>query len=208
MKEHPILFSTSMVQAILAGQKTQTRRIVNPQPFLSKTYRSYSPKYEEYYTLNGKKEMNDWIKFCKYGQIDDILWVRETWSPIEFENGINYRYKATFVENSELHPKWKPSIFMPKVACRIKLLIKNIRVERLNDISEQDAVYEGIEEEGEFWKSYEIIHSGRHKGEMNPHSSVPNLSAITSYRELWESINGFDSWAKNPWCWVIEFKKL
>lgn len=198
--EKPILMSTPMVQAILAGRKTQTRRIIKDVDALTTTIDRYNEtgNWTMWYDRKVIRQLRS-----KYN-IGDVLWVRETWQTW----ALGWVFKATYGDKLSGGVKWKPSIFMPKEACRIKLLIKDIRVERLQDISEQDAVFEGIEEAGEFWKSYEIIHSGRHKGEMNPHSTVPNLCATTSYHELWESINGFKSWEKNPFVWVIEFKKL
>jgi len=207
--ERPILFLAPMVQAILNGTKTQTRRIIKPEPFLNKQYSSNDPKYKEWFSMNGSHNdcPDKWIQLAPYGKPGDILWVRETWSPIEFESGTHYRYKATFTENTGLHPKWKPSIHMPKVACRLRLMIKSIRVERLQDISIEDAKAEGIgrwiEERMRSKPEHYAIYY-REPGDDSLYSSCP----ILSYETLWQKINGPDSWSKNPWVWVIEFKKL
>ena len=97
---------------------------------------------------------------------------------------------------------------MPREAARIFLRVTEIRVERLQDISEEDAIAEGIKAEKGGFKSYEIIHSGPHKGKPNPHSYVPNREAVYSYEELWESINGEGSWDANPWVWVVKFERI
>jgi len=81
-------------------------------------------------------------------------------------------------------------------------------IERLQDISAEDAIAEGIERDGGGWKSYEIIHTGKHKGVRSPHAAIPNKSPLTSYRELWESLNGQGSWDLNPFVWVIQFKRI
>jgi len=204
MKEHPILFSTPMVRAILDGRKSQTRRMIKSQP-----QKNDNPDRLGVFWWKGSHGWDErqLIPLCPYGQPGDILWVRETFLIEHVGDKICYDYKANYSNILADEVCWRPSIFMPKAACRIRLEITNIRVERLQDISEEDAIAEGIEPQGEGWKSYEIIHRGRHKGEMNPHSIIPNKSPITSYRELWESINGLGSWEKNPWVWVIEFKK-
>jgi len=196
MKERPILFSTEMVRSILDGRKSQTRRIVKPQP------ESIDHKNHKIIPYNGTNEFLQKYLKCPYGQPGDVLWVRETWSPIEFEDGTHFRYKASFVENNCLNPKWRPSIFMPKEASRIKLKVTNIRVERLQDITGKDAVDEGIEYDDEL------------RGWINYNKYIPsdafggNNGSIRSYKSLWESINGKGSWEKNPFVWVIEFKKI
>lgn len=194
MKERPILFSALMVQAILAGRKSQTRRIMKHPRKEYQNNITYSGSFGE--DINGDwigwtgkylpdevKKMNNelypnggGIK-CPYGKVGDVLWVRETWQRIE---GNRIIYKADPIIWGK---KWKPSIFMPKKACRIKLEITNIRVERLNDISKADVIAEGIQ--------------------------VPlNSTGIGMYAQLWEKINGEGSWDKNPWVWCISFKTI
>jgi hypothetical protein len=177
MKEIPILFSTPMVKAILAGNKTQTRRIIKPQYSIKEKYK-----------------------------IGDVLWVRETYRVINHSgHGSIYFYKADacFTDLNDKNIKWKPSIFMPKEACRIKLKITDIKVERLQDISEQDAIHEGIEFKE--WNNGFVLNKGfkiygcRATYDENP---------IVSYRSLWEQINGKDSWNINHWVWVIQFERI
>lgn len=199
MREIPILFSTLMVRAILDGRKSQTRRIVKFNSIFSeKDISEFTPEFII-------KRFNP-----KY-QPGDCLWVRETWYLSDFNEellfGTKWLFKADVPDANHHLFKWRPSIFMPHAACRIKLEVMDVSVERLQDISHLDAFEEGIGKEGEGWKSYEIIHSGRHKGEPSPHSYILNQNPITSYMELWESINGLGSWDKNPWVYVIKFRR-
>lgn len=205
--EKPILFSTSMVQAILDGRKSQTRRVLKVQP------ESIDMKEHKTIPYNGSAKFLLENTNCRYGQIGDILWVRETYTKLVPEHFItsNYVYKADMTPDSEEirqqyikqgYPyKWKPSIFMPKVACRIKLLIKDIQVERLNDISEADAQSEGVERPILSSPFIEI------NGIQYPVHPATGDYAY-SYMLLWNKINGKDSWSKNPWVWKITFDKL
>jgi hypothetical protein len=214
MKARPILMSTPMVQATLEGRKTQTRRIMQIQPtrndnaglwhIADSTDSKAKGKYHwgSKNVLEGAAEWFDTKKFSiPYGQVGDLLWIRERFCLGSIEAGDHYPEspEPLFVEQCEKENvipyeycirnnigieevKWKPSIFMPKWASRVTLEITNIRVERLQDISHEDSRAEG--------------------------SPIPT-SAYTikdSYRMLWKSINGKDSWDKNPWVWVIEFK--
>lgn len=207
MKEHPILFSTEMVKAILEGRKTQTRRIIKPQPFLNKQYSSEEPTYKEWFSMNGSHNdsVEKWIQFCPHGKVGDQLWVRETWAEVMEEEDLMFVYKASNIEelntgdeddNGNIF-KWRPSIFMPRKASRIQLEIVNIRVERLDNISEEDAKAEGVEGI-----------DGKYLDYSNTKSKHYCLSAFSSYEELWIKINGKESWEKNPWVWIIEFKRI
>lgn len=157
MKERPIIFSAPMVRALLDGRKTQTRRIIKPQP-----------EVDEHGNLCGEwlskpldglllPKLQDIVIHCPLGEIGDRLWVRETFVRIDDESGYGSGY--TDYKASHDHPWqmiWKSPIFMPRWASRITLEITNIRVERLNDISEEDAIAEGvssIEEYKVLWKS-------------------------------------------------------
>lgn len=181
MKERPILFSAPMVRAILDGRKTQTRRILKGS---TEHKGVYNPAY-----LAVHQNDKGWKQICPYGKPGDQLWVRETFATGNPEHYWgNPIYKATF--GAALKPvcegftKWKPSIHMPRAASRIDLLIKDIRVERLQDISKADCMAEGM-------SGLQDIHAGWHQ----------------SYAGLWEKINGKNSWDENPWVWVIEFEK-
>jgi|WetSurMetagenome_2_1015567.scaffolds.fasta_scaffold03883_12 hypothetical protein len=230
MKEHPILFSTPMVRALFERRKSQTRRVkgldyINEYPgrwILAGNSLSHpnipriAKKYDNsvYWCWDScSGETISFVTTCPYGKVGDTLWVRETWN---WEGDTSYEdllpigsfwYKADF-EKNEGPAKWKPSIFMPRKACRILLEVTDIRTERIQNISEEDAINEGIEHEGDGFKCYAKIDSGRHKGEDHPWNVIPNRSAKTSYQELWESLNGINSWANNPWVWVIEFKRI
>lgn len=132
MKQRPILFSTPMVQAILAGRKTMTRRVVKIKELQqSMQIGSISPLDKSFLVKSGN---TNWEVRCPYGEIGDVLWVRETFC----FDGENYIFKP----NGKPY-RWKPSIFMPKDAARIWLRITNVRVERLQDISRGDSMSEG-----------------------------------------------------------------
>lgn len=178
MKERPILMSAPMVRAILAGAKRQTRRIAMPK-------RSIEPMTDE----------------CPYGQPGDRLWVRETWQSAPLRGVFAYRADPMWSGVPAPTPdgRWRPSIHMPRCASRITLEITGVRVERLRDINEDDAIAEGIQPAAltGHWRLY-----GRGaNGDMD-------RSPRVSYRSLWESINGQGSWDANPWVWVIEFRRV
>ena len=202
----PILFSTEMVNAILNGSKSQTRRIVKSKsPIVSfegiledKSF--WKPEFIGNYLFD-LKEGGLSVK-PKY-KVGDILWVRETWSFNPFfeiiENNEEFLYKATD-KPFDCH-KWKPSLFMPFDACRIFLKVINVSVERLNDISEQDAINEGIK----------IIHNAETNLPVYKNylikENLGTLNPVRSYSTLWEKINGNNSWNENPFVWVIEFER-
>ena len=237
MTERPILFNTEMVRAILKGEKTETRRIIKPQPHNpnargispiwgygvpadlkianSEVIKNINPTRKgawNYYgvhcaTNQDGERVDRWV-CCPYGKKGDILWVRETWkwegdtkhtdiAPIG-----QFYYKADDVKSMILG--WQSSLFMPKKICRIKLEITNIRVERLNDISEESAIAEGVDydytpADGRSYVNYMAKHPSGKKVAMLE-------TAKQSYHSLWESINGQESWYLNPFVWVIEFK--
>lgn len=186
----PILFNTEMVQAILAGRKTQTRRILKV-----KGCREFVP--ETHWTL---EECKRWNAKPKY-EIGDILWVRETSHLHQLWN--KFIYKADNDSKFKLFVGWKPSLFMPKEAARVFLKVTNVRCERLNDISERDAVAEGIKQT---WIS-DSPEENRYKNYFNDgHGSfLPERS----FQSLWDSINAKKyPWVSNPWVWVYEFERI
>lgn len=191
-KEHPILFSTPMVQALLEGRKTMTRRICKLQPGEGEYYEQLAEDDWAYISLGG---MSGPYR-CPYGKIGDTIWVRETWAWHDDLIGSGWYIHKSINEKDYPGQKWKPSIFMPKEACRMKLEITNIRVERLQDISEEDAKAEGaIPFKQNFDDSDDCWTDGKHK---------------TAYEYLWNEINGWDpnSWNENKFVWVIEFKNI
>jgi hypothetical protein len=208
MKERPILFSSPMVQAILAGRKTQTRRIVKiPAAVDSVTGVGFSAMTPDNMASVRGFDKTDvhFETFIKipYGEVGDRLWVRETWRklPHNTSTGYPYEYRATAEQDGiPIESPWKPSIHMPRIASRITLEITGIMVERLKDISEADAIAEGIERDKDGWKHY---------APNTPADALVGLpTPCESYRTLWESINGPESWDSNPYVWVISFKKL
>lgn len=212
MNFKPILFSTPMVKAILDGSKTQTRRkikykkqIENP----SVGFSAFTP--EKHFSVRGKHTDGSFGEsFFKVPiQKDDTLWVRETWHPT-FDKYRSYFFKADLSEKWDAYIKWKPSIFMPKEACRIFLKVTNVRVERLHDISEEDAIAEGIEclwqdDTGEI-SVYRNYMATEKDFENDPWSGVAD-SPQHSFFTLWESINGKESLESNPWVWVYDFER-
>ena len=209
----PILFSTPMVQAILEGRKTQTRRIIKLPVVESKNWDGGAYIEHE----NGDRTAvaaQDLPSKYKRG---DILWVRETfcstnsWEYLHKETRLPFFYKAdvpkkvlevTTEEMKEVYGwLWKPSIFMPRAACRIFLEVTDVRVERLQEIANPEAIAEGVEE----------IHPApfviRYKNYLKNGISIidtPRLSFIS----LWISINGEGSWKANPWVFVYSFKRI
>jgi len=183
MKERPILMSAEMVRALLAGRKTQTRRLVK----LMDTGRVKLPGSHRNWHL----EDPNVVKACPYGLPGDRLWVKETF--LQRNSTIIYRADLDLFEAAgiSLNFNWKPSIFMPRKASRLTLEIKTLRVERLQAISEAGAKAEGIQCPG---------------CESGEHIACTNL--VQAYRKLWESLNGPGSWKANPWVWVIEFQLL
>jgi hypothetical protein len=211
MKERPILFSGSMVTAILDGRKTQTRRVIKHQPYDNGLWPRGTPP--------GASELD-----CPYGKPGDRLWVRETWAdmtacysdPVEGESPLNVAFKAddsvwnvygkaVYLEQlgqAGLYvDKWKPSIHMHRQSSRITLEITGVRVERLNDISEGDAIAEGIT-----WLN------GATAGHLT-RAEVQTLEGKfihqKGFANIWNFVNGKKHpWSSNPWVWVVEFKRI
>ena len=167
--------------------------------------------------------------FCPYGEIGTMLWVKETFMHEEAtyceEASVsipaipaNTIYRAD-IPNSEAGEGWCPSIFMPRKLSRITLEITDIHVERLKDISEEDAIAEGIISHtfegsvpGDYWKNYQFKTSNPKRGVVLSDVEHRILaywkSPINSYKSLWESINGEGSWDANPWIWAISFRRI
>lgn len=187
MKSRPILFSAPMVRALLDGSKTQTRRVCKPAANLSEVVGIQDPSELEQRPIYIKGsgwfgDAEGYVQFfCPYGQVGDQLWVREAFC--DATDGLHGRvlYRAT----GDTACKWKPSIHMFRHQSRITLEITNVRVERLQDISEADALSEGI---------IQADDGGYHLADTRHYSDDP----VESYASLWESINGEGSWDANP----------
>lgn len=218
MKERPILFSDQRVRALLSGQQHQTRRIMKSQLF-----GPGQDNHEGCYgidVLNNNLQgtrvlgMDNLSYHCPYGQPGDRLWVRETWrgpvvpaeemaqfqtSPAQFKN-INYcQYRADSsiytTDEEDASFGWQAGIHMPRWASRIDLVITAIRVERIQDISDEDVMAEGVQVDSHFLNNFFTLHS-------------ETVSAKDAYRKQWAIQYGGTSWEVNPWVWVIEFARI
>jgi len=205
MKERPILFSAPMVRAILEGRKTQTRRAVNgvadPDEIevLGDSGEAFmhSGACESFcdYACGGA------VLKCPYGIPGDRLWVKETFWKHKQTSFVRHADCASDASWKETGWRKVPSIHMPRWASRITLEIADVRVERLQDISEADAVAEGVRQMRDG--------SGCWVGREGPGKWVtPWAAAREAFCDIWESINGKGSWDANPWVWVIEFKRI
>ena len=200
-----------MVRAILEGRKTMTRRVVkgainevhihgNPVKLLAdwplSGLRSFADGVAEFAVQCAVDDADYETTKCPYGVPGDRLWVRETFlDDGETKDRPQYVYRA----DNENYPRhegqnWKPSIFMPRAASRILLEVTDIRMERLQEVSEEDAAKEGAEP----------VEWSEDFGGM----PADFTSYKEGFKEIWQSINGPDSWDQNPWVWVVEFRKI
>jgi hypothetical protein len=202
MKERPILFSGPMVKAILDGTKTQTRRIVKPQPALTQfidTCHYNDTGWAFWETGEGNDGSSCTCKNLKqpFGNLGDHLWVREKIAVVDRLGFADHKADSVLyaADPSTSQNLWfRPSIHMPRWASRITLEVVTVRVERLQDIGEEDAKAEGVKQEQ--WSSI----PGR--------ASLRTQSAREAFEILWESINGPASWEANPWVWVVTFRRI
>ncbi|EHA9179289.1 hypothetical protein ABN68_001587 [Salmonella enterica subsp. enterica serovar Adabraka] len=210
MNERGMIFNGEMVRAILEGRKTQTRRPVKPQPEL--TERSgFSWNGVVFGSGSDDRETNRNFAHvkCPFGKPGDRIWVRETWAEAGASAPDLKLYRANYPAHVPTHyenvppaedVRWTPSIHMPRWASRITLEITDVRVERLHNISERDSLREGL---------FQLPASGRYC--LQPgmqYFGMASHSAKEVYSWLWASIYGEESWAANPWVWVIEFKRV
>ncbi|MEA5436464.1 hypothetical protein [Klebsiella variicola] len=227
MTERGMIFNAEMVRAILDGRKTQTRRIMKVQPesnqlglllITDSTKHSDIGKYHWAESNATGNHVRSKLFSCPFGAVGDRIWVRETWSSdfanyypndrvwyaadnnrrldIEVVDGV----RGIYSPESDVHVpfRWQPSIHMPRWASRILLEITDVRVERLNAISEQDARAEGIIDGGCL-----------NCGEPEPCGCAnPEPDATDAFAYLWQSIYGQENWNANPWVWVISFERI
>lgn len=225
MTERPILFSAPMIRAILAGVKTQTRRVVKlphenplgkwepttfggPNGGRTRKGETIPERAALWHTRTGESISPRFL-------VGDRLWVRETWraelswqtskpSDIPAEAAIFYEADGQQRNNGmgcKFRGKLRPSMFMPRWASRITLEITGVRVERLQDISEADARAEGAPI-AEFEEAFSIPPS------MMTQGGFPNRAHRYGFQKVWGAINGADSWHANPWVWRISFKRV
>lgn len=221
----PILFNTEMVRAILDGRKSVTRRVIKPQPKMQLSYIcmghrhgkwTYPPpncveqsgwpeKYRRIDKLTAEDCNRYWTPPC---HTDDILYVREAWNGNWSDH---YIYKADGGSAKAAgygeEPKWNPSIHMPKEAARLFLRVTGVRVERLQDISEEDAISEGIEK-----RSVPVINASGVLEYRIPGTNSVCISGRGAFSNLWNSTIKMDKlpvhgWDANPWVWVIKFER-
>lgn len=206
MNEKPILFNAEMVSAILSGRKTMTRRIIKPFPDSPQVLETRTAENGCVFAIHANRSNTQEGRFrwdCPLGKPGDQLWVRETWN--KHGGLITYRADHDWIEEMRkatvCPAKWVPSIHMPRWASRINLLITGVRVERLNDISEQDALAEGIDADY-------LAESQDHYDCIADHNMTGRPTARGYFSSLWQSIYGEENWEANPWVWVIEFERM
>lgn len=203
MSERPILMNGAMVRATLAGRKTQTRRVIKSIPWRAgcnpgfSQARPFSNAGE--FRIAGSQEMTTGFR-CPFGRRGDRLWVRETWAqPTTLDPGPTvYRadYPACVPDGLENVPpadavRWRPSIHMPRWACRLLLEITEVRVERLQAISAADAAAEGLTQT-----------------DVGSWLPGPCDHPEWAFHQLWDQINGESAWESNPWVWAITFRRI
>lgn len=220
MTERPILFSGPMVRALFAGTKTQTRRALRQQPPEDHAPLSVETIFPTKTDKHGEQrpgpecfgvtaEDGEWCLPCPYGAPGDHLWVRETFLLRAAGKHAVYRADLDPVEAAGLgamYGGWKPSIFMPRAWSRLVLGIAGVRVERLQDISYDDALAEGAMDGATFCEAMSPGEIGKFTGETAAETARRLRWPQRNYREIWERINGSSSWDANPWVWVINFE--
>lgn len=223
MKERGIIFSGPMVRALLDGRKTQTRRVVKVEsnPRINHAWNpglrtgEYTFANSPVWHFGNRRNCSDGtpsshcamiqLVKCPYGTVGARLWVKETWLPL-WDSGAGFftclcptghenkpdkiRYRVDGEKPKNFAAKWRSPRFMPRWASRITLEITDVRVERVQEISNADVMAEGVIQDrgdGETW------YNGKHQH---------------IYAAAWDKINGPDSWAANPWVWVVQFRRL
>lgn len=216
MSERPIIFSAPMVRAILDGRKTQTRRVMNPQPVPDP--HATGKHWWECAAVRSMVEVEDWMQdprdpsqcyfFCPYGRPSDRLWVREAWrchGGREYEyqrnrNAVIYRADDDGSTRYDRTHDWRNALFMPRWASRLLLEVVSVRVERVQEITPHDVIDEGFDDPS-WWREFRNS-DGR--------ELIREDSALIAFEDTWNDLNakrGY-GWASNPWVWVIEFRRV
>lgn len=199
MKDRPILFSAPMVRALIDGRKTMTRRVVKPT-IMGCTVGTYSDCQRGVYECVNVGDDGDPIDAqpiaCPYGAPGHRLWVRETWMP----NGPGViHYRADIQQDMDSGLRWRPSIYMPRSASRLTLEITAVRVERVQQITDEDAVREGI---------VEGLHGFYVPGIGEDHPGQCFVGPRYAFGNGWDKLHGPGAWDRNEWVWAIEFKVI
>ncbi|WP_199776150.1 hypothetical protein [Chromobacterium vaccinii] len=215
IKERPILFSGDMVRAVLAGAKTQTRRIIKPQPDVTEERLRELDAWIDGFTLSQQVDgawQHGFIDAqCPYGEPGDLLWVQEEWVTDSSQDGkdpasfakwpVRYladgQVRACGALHGNANGQPRSANTMPRWASHILLEITDVRVEQLQDISEADAIAEGC-----------VAEPCDHKRQSCEDIGCYGPTAAGAFHWLWNQLKGPDSWNANPWVWVIEFKRV
>lgn len=208
MKESPIPFKGDMVRAVLSGQKTQTRRPMKPIPVYPDAFDGLRREIHDgqvHFWASGAELPAHKFR-CPYGQPDDRLWVKETHARHPQFAEVAYRADGEEFEDADgftWHPKWTPSIFMPRALCRIILEITDIRVERVQDITNDEAIAEGAYEVRKVGD--DIAHATWTMDGLDWRYDTPR----EAFAATWDSLYAARSlgWDVNPWVWVVTFKR-
>jgi hypothetical protein len=202
MNVKPIMFSAPTIQALLDGRKTQTRRVLKPQPFPAGYYEgevhcSNVPAGARFTAtaIGGAAITTDFIEYPI--RVGDVLWVREAW--VKHASGIDYRAGFHTASITQAGP-WRSPIHMPRWASRLTLVVTDVRVQRLQEISEDDAIEEGIDFDSDYANLCANIEDAGYANDLPKGSAV-----IAIYRRLWETINGRGTWDTNPWVAAYTF---
>ncbi len=207
MTDRPILFSAPMVRALLSGAKTQTRRLMKPQPADDIRLHRFPNESHAWISSFGHKYGRQTAHSCPQGRAGDSLWVRESWQTHCDKDGITPRDlpPETDVQYPATYEHWvskrRPGIHMPRWASRITLQITDVRVQKVKDITEEDAKAEGVRPMRDG--------GGTYVGREGPGNLVtPWPSAKEAFADLWDSINGAGAFEADSWVWAISFSVI
>jgi hypothetical protein len=215
-QEHPIIFNEWSIQRILAGEKTQTRRVADQDFRMQKAERVWKTQDGTFDFIF--EDDTGMLRECPYGQPGDVLWVREGFQFPEFEDDVSPRDLVDYwvgeagapppvkYSTGETKRAWnghdwgrkRPSIHMPKELCRLRLRVEDVRVERVQDITPQDAYAEGI-------KPQTPNHAPRTAIQAQ---QMQDEAMVGAFRQKWRDIHGDGAWERNPWVWVVEFSQI